>query len=203
MDSGRNPTRYRLWAPIYDVLISRSSIRKSRRREMQMADFRPGQKVLIVGVGTGEDLPFLPDDVIVVGIDITPEMIRRTVGKARPMSTNFVLMDAETLAFADATFDIVIMNLILTVTEHPRTAMAEAVRVMRKGGKMLIFDKFMAPDEAHPELLRTLDRVANIIATSLVVRFEDLIEGQLVTVVRNVPSDFISRFRIILITKDL
>ena len=202
MDSGINQNRYRLWAPIYDRFISRSSIRSSRQKEMQMADFRPGDMVLLIGVGTGEDFPFLPDNVNVVAIDITAEMIRRSIGKRRPSNTGLALMDAESLAFIDGRFDVVIMNLILTVTEQPRTAMTEALRVTKKGGKILIFDKFMEADEVHPRLWNVVNRVTSIIATSLIVKFDDLIEGQQITVVRNISSDFWSRFRLILMVKD-
>jgi ubiquinone/menaquinone biosynthesis C-methylase UbiE len=94
------------------------------------------------------------------------------------------------------------MNLVLTVTEHPRIAMNEALRVLKKGGKMLIFDKFMEVDETHPRLWHVMNRISSIIATSLIVKFEDLIEGQPVTVLRNVPSDFLSRFRIILMVRE-
>ena len=167
-----------------------------------MADFRPGDMVLLIGVGTGEDFPFLPDNVNVVAIDITAEMIRRSIGKRRPSNTGLALMDAESLAFIDGRFDVVIMNLILTVTEQPRTAMTEALRVTKKGGKILIFDKFMEADEVHPRLWNVVNRVTSIIATSLIVKFDDLIEGQQITVVRNISSDFWSRFRLILMVKD-
>jgi phosphatidylethanolamine/phosphatidyl-N-methylethanolamine N-methyltransferase len=202
MDSGLNPNRYRLWAPFYDRLISRPSIRSSRRKEMQMADFRDEDRVLLVGVGTGEDLPFLPDRISVVAIDITPEMIIRARGKCRPSDTDLVLMDAESLAFIDGAFDVVVMNLVLTVTEHPKLGMAEALRVTKKGGKMLIYDKFMEIDEAHPRFWSALNRISSIISTSLTVKFEVLIEGQQVTVLRNISSDFLSRFRIIVMMKD-
>ena len=202
MDSGLNPNRYRLWAPFYDRLISRPSIRSSRRKEIQMADFRNEDRVLLVGVGTGEDLPFLPEKISVVAIDITPEMIIRARGKSRPSDTDLVLMDAESLAFIDGAFDVVVMNLVLTVTEHPKLGMAEALRVTKKGGKILIFDKFMDVDEAHPRFWNALNRISSIIATSLTVKFEDLIEGQQVTVQRNISSDFLSRFRIIVMMKD-
>jgi phosphatidylethanolamine/phosphatidyl-N-methylethanolamine N-methyltransferase len=203
MDSGFNPVRYRLWAPIYDRLINRASIRSSRRKEMQMAEFNPGDKVLLVGVGTGVDLPFLPDFVRVVAIDITPEMISRTSGKKRPTLTELVLMDAEFMAFPDGLFDVVIMNLVLSVTDHPQMAMSEALRVMKAGGRMMIFDKFMGADEAHPRLLRAMDRISSVIATSLIVKLEELTEGLPVTVMLNIPSDFLSRFRIIALRKDL
>ena len=169
---------------------------------MQMADFRTGEMVLLIGVGTGEDLPFLPDKINVVAIDITPEMIRRSNHKCRPTNTDLALMDAESLAFVEGVFDVVIMNLILTVTEHPRIAMTEALRVTKKGGKILIFDKFMETDEAHPRLWKAMNRISSILATSLIVKFDDLIEGQSITVLRNISSDFLSRFRIILMMKD-
>lgn len=45
---------------------------------MQLLDLRRGECVLLVGVGTGADLPLLPEDVSVIGIDLSPDRLART-----------------------------------------------------------------------------------------------------------------------------
>jgi hypothetical protein len=50
---------YRLWAPIYDSTVNRI-FRPGRKRAMELLDLKPGERVLLVGVGTGADLPLIP-----------------------------------------------------------------------------------------------------------------------------------------------
>lgn len=85
--------------------------------------------ILDVGTGGGEKfLTFVPHVARGVGIDPDPEMIRaaRDNAVAQP-NIMFVEMGAETLAFADATFDVVL-------TRHAPVAVPEVVRVLKPGG---------------------------------------------------------------------
>jgi phosphatidylethanolamine/phosphatidyl-N-methylethanolamine N-methyltransferase len=65
---------YRLWAPVYDAVLGRLFM-PGRKRALQLLSAKPGERVLIVGVGTGEDLMFLPPGVEAVGIDDSPDML--------------------------------------------------------------------------------------------------------------------------------
>jgi hypothetical protein len=56
---------YRLWAPVYDSTLNHFFM-PGRRRALELLDLQRGEKVLLVGVGTGTDLPFLP-----AGVDAT------------------------------------------------------------------------------------------------------------------------------------
>lgn len=58
---------YRLWSPIYDGLFDRFFAAPGRRRAMQVLALQPGERVLLVGVGTGADLPLLPAGIRAVG----------------------------------------------------------------------------------------------------------------------------------------
>ena len=76
--SGRwNRIRYTLWAPFYDLVVGFGS---QRRRSIELLSLQPGDRVLIVGAGTGADLPFLPPGVVGLATDLTPAMLER----ARP-----------------------------------------------------------------------------------------------------------------------
>ena len=71
---------YRLWAPVYDATVNRA-FQTGRRRVMQLLDLQAGESVLLVGVGTGADLPLLPVGVRAVGIDLSPAMLARARAK--------------------------------------------------------------------------------------------------------------------------
>ena len=53
-----NRARYNLYAPVYDWLVGRLGfIERGRRRALELAAIRAGERVLIVAAGTGLDLP--------------------------------------------------------------------------------------------------------------------------------------------------
>jgi hypothetical protein len=58
---------YRLWSPIYDGLFDRFFAAPGRQRAMQVLDLQPGECALLLGAGTGADLPLLPPGVQVMG----------------------------------------------------------------------------------------------------------------------------------------
>jgi len=72
---------YTLWAPLYDPLVA-AATRSMRRRSLDALDAGAGDTVLLVGVGTGLDLPLLPEGPVYTGIDITPAMLERARRRA-------------------------------------------------------------------------------------------------------------------------
>src|SRR5690606_31878697 len=74
-----NRLRYTLIAPLYDAVVRVAS---QRRRSISLLELRPGERLLISGSGTGADLPYVPPDVEVHAVDITPAMVERTRRRA-------------------------------------------------------------------------------------------------------------------------
>jgi ubiquinone/menaquinone biosynthesis C-methylase UbiE len=105
----------------------------ARRLSIDRLRLGSGDRVLIVGAGTGLDLDFLPSNVHVTAIDVTPAMLkhleRRAAGTGRPVTVR--IMDARRLAFPDPSFDAVVMHLILAVMPEPERGVREAVRVLK------------------------------------------------------------------------
>ena len=107
---------YRLWAPVYDATVGHFFL-PGRKRALEILDLQPGERVLLVGVGTGEDLPLLPEGVKAVGVDISPDMLARARSKLPLAGRDVTLMegDAQQLLVEEAAYDAVIFNLILSV----------------------------------------------------------------------------------------
>ncbi len=162
---------YTLAAPIYDALLA-AATRKARKRSLQALP-TTAQQVLLLGVGTGLDLPHLPENRQYTGVDLTPAMLARACAKAGHLDFHPVLGDAQSLPFADGSFDAVVAHLILAVVPQPLRCLAEAARVLRPGGTLLIFDKFLRPGQRAP-LRRLLTPLAGKLASRLDVEFETL-----------------------------
>ncbi len=166
---------YTLWAPFYDAVVD-APFRESRRRSLAGLGDVTGRRVLLDGVGTGLDLPWLPRGAAYVGLDLTPAMLRRARARAEYLNLRMSLGvgDAMALPFRDAAFDHVVMHLILAVASNPRATLAEAARVVTVGGRIHILDKFLRPGQRAP-LRRLLSPIVGRLATRTDVVFEDVL----------------------------
>ncbi len=165
---------YTLIAPFYDAAISQVT-RAARKRSLSVLPTTPC-KVLLVGVGTGLDLPHLPAHHHYVGIDLTHAMLRRALPRAGHVNFTAVRGDAQRLPFAAETFDVAVLHLILAVVPDPARCFAEIGRVLRPGGEALVFDKFLRHGQSAP-LRRLANPFVSRFATRLDVVFEPLLDA--------------------------
>ena len=163
---------YTLFAPWYDLAIESAT---SQARGMSLGRLKPGSEndLLLCGAGSGLDIPHLPAGAAVTALDVTPAMIRRARYRAVRSRRNVFLIigDATALPFAAVTFDVVVLHLILAVIPRPDLALAEAVRVLRPGGRLLVFDKFLKPGARAP-----LRRLANLVLSPFLTRTDVVFE---------------------------
>lgn len=163
---------YTLIAPFYDALIGRAT-QAARQRSLAALPAEPG-RVLLAGVGTGLDLPHLPPQHHYIGLDLNRAMLQRALPRAGTFDFAPVQGDAQRLPFADTSFDNAVLHLILAVVPEPAHLIAEVVRVLRPGGSIVVFDKFLR--RGQPALLRRLaNPLVRRVATRLDVVFEDLL----------------------------
>ena len=191
-----NRIRYGWVAPLYDGIVR--PLAAARRHAIELLRLRGDERILIVGCGTGLDLGLLPRTSAVTAIDLTPAMVSRTRERASELGLEVEAreMDAAHLDFADASFDVVLLHLILAVVPDPERTAAEASRVLRPGGRASIFDKFLRAGK--PSLARRgLNLVTNVLATDVTRRAEPLIALAGLRVVHDEPAAFGGFFRII------
>jgi SAM-dependent methyltransferase len=115
-----------------------------RRSFLASVGFPAGARVLDVGCGTGvltRAAAALDGVAAVVGLDTAPSLLERARTLAGHVpGASFQEGDANALPFADADFDAVLFDSTLSHLRAPQTALAEAYRVLREGGRLGIFD---------------------------------------------------------------
>ncbi|MGB4738890.1 MAG: methyltransferase domain-containing protein [Fuerstiella sp.] len=175
-----NAVVFSLWAPVYDALLKYHPVTAVRRKALSIAASANARRVLLVGVGTGADLPILATmqtelDVL-VGIDLSTTMLSRSNRKATSLSLPFVSVcgDAQRLPLANQAFDLVVLTLIVSVVPNPRTCVAEAMRVLQPGGRLVVLDKFLHGGHRPSVGRRILNFLTRPFGTDINRRWEDM-----------------------------
>lgn len=194
---------YSLIAYIYDPLIEKAT---AHWRQKSLDNIKPEKhkKILINGIGSGLDIPYLKDGAEYTGTDITPAMLKKAQQRADKSTCDIKLQIADSMAlpFEDNRFDVIIMHLILAVVPDSKKALEEASRVLKPGGTIQIFDKFIKSGQLAP-CRRFINLFLRHIATRTDVVFEDLLLSQPeLKLVHEEPALAKGWFRFILLEKN-
>jgi ubiquinone/menaquinone biosynthesis C-methylase UbiE len=193
---------YRLWAPIYDSTVDHF-FRPGRRRALELLNLQGGEKVLLVGVGTGADLPLLPEGVDATGIDLSPDML----AKARLKRTRNLLAveliqgDAQTLLVDEASFDAVILNLILSVIPDGNACLQSALRALKPKGRAVIFDKFLPEGRSISLLRKFINLFSTLLGTDINRRLSGLMKDCPCIITHDEPSIGRGMYRVVMLNK--
>ena len=166
---------YSLYAPFYDLTVERAT-RAARKRSLSALLADVPKRVLVSGAGTGLDLPLLPAMHRYAALDFNPEMLAHARQRAAGLQVDFVLGDSMDLPFADQSFDHVVLHLIVAVVPEPQRCLAEAARVLKPGGTVILLDKFLRPRQRAP-LRRLLSVITRRFVTSMDVVFEEVLRA--------------------------
>lgn len=130
-------------ARLYDLLDL--PFEHGRYKPLRRALFdRVEGDLLDAGVGTGRNFPFYPSGTSVVGIDLSPAMLKRARKRKDALGTAVDLreMNVMEMEFEDDSFDVVVSTFLFCVldNEHQIPALRELSRVCRPGGKIHILE---------------------------------------------------------------
>jgi ubiquinone/menaquinone biosynthesis C-methylase UbiE len=119
-------------------------------------------EVLELAVGTGRNLPYYRPDVRLTGIELSPQMLEIGKKRAEELGRDIDLRigDAQALEFEDQSFDTVIITFGLCTIPDDRGAVAEAHRVLRPGGRLVLLEHVRSPSLAVRAAQRALDPLA-------------------------------------------
>ena len=154
---------YRLFSGSYDIVFG-PVFHPGRKEAVRIANDRPGQRILEVGVGTGLSLPYFRSDSHLTGIDISTEMLdkarRRVEQKRLAHVEGLHVMDAEHLDFEDNSFDAVVALYVASVVPSPARLAAEMRRVCIPGGTIVLVNHFTSENWALRFMEKRLAHVA-------------------------------------------
>ena len=154
---------YRLFSGSYDIVFG-PVFHPGRKDAVRIANDRPGQRILEVGVGTGLSLPHFRPDSRVTGIDVSAEMLAKARRRAERRRLTHVEglheMDAENLEFADSSFDAVLALYVASVVPNPARFAAEMRRVCIPGGTIVVVNHFTSENLLLRSIEKRLGRLA-------------------------------------------
>ncbi|MDQ3962598.1 MAG: class I SAM-dependent methyltransferase [Actinomycetota bacterium] len=137
--------RRKAWAklaPKYDKKIGFFETKVLGEEHRAWACSQATGDTLEVAIGTGLNLPHYPLDVLLTGIDLSPEMLAIARDRATEFDRSVDLReaDAQALPFPDASFDAVVCTYSLCNVPDDSIAIDEMKRVLKPGGRLILVD---------------------------------------------------------------
>lgn len=170
VDSNKVRQRYDRLAPYFDGLegfLEGLLFRRLRKRLWAQA---AGAHILEVGVGTGKNFPFYPEDARITGIDFSPKMLEmaRRKQQRKQVAVDLALMDVQYLDYADNSFDTVIASFVFCSVPKPRKGLKELYRVCKPGGQVLLLEHVLSSNKVVAMLMNLLNPlVFNVLGANI------------------------------------
>jgi ubiquinone/menaquinone biosynthesis C-methylase UbiE len=160
MTADRFRTYWDGMAPSYDARIAwveRRFLATSRR---WIAERVEGE-VLEIAVGTGAMLPYYPSGTRLTGFEWSRPMLDVARRRADALGLAMDLRDGDAMALPadDASYDTVVSTFAMCCVPDHRVALAEAARVLRPGGRLLLADHVVSTSAPLRFAQRLLDRI--------------------------------------------
>ncbi len=141
-DTDLTRKRYNRLAFFYDFLEAPLEMFRFAAWRSRLTDRIAGNRALEVGIGTGKNLPYYPQNVQITAIDFSPGMLVRAQSKASVLGTAVELreMDVQQLAFTDHYFDTVFATFVFCSVPNPVLGLKELKRVCKPDGRLLLLE---------------------------------------------------------------
>lgn len=164
-DSEKIKQRYNRIAPYFDKLesiLENLFIRSWRKALWEKVE---GAHILEVGVGTGKNFPYYPENSRVTAIDFSEKMLERAIIKQRmqSISVELELMDVQLLCYADNSFDTVIGTFVFCSVPLPHKGLQELYRVCKPGGQVLLLEHVLSSKPLMAKMMNFMNPLINAI----------------------------------------
>jgi phosphatidylethanolamine/phosphatidyl-N-methylethanolamine N-methyltransferase len=196
---------YSEFAPLYDRVFGK--IFYSRlERVIEDLDIPPGAQVLEVGAGTGTSFPAYPIHCSVTGVDLAPDMLARARQKIEDHGWSHLKvmeMNALDLKFADNSFDYVMAFHVVTVVPDPVRMVAEAKRVCKSSGKIVIVNHFTSDKPVLGSLTKDMDPLTRWLGWRTDLQLKPFIESTGLTIEKIYKLNKSSLYTVVLARKEV
>ncbi|MFI3119784.1 MAG: methyltransferase domain-containing protein [Methylococcaceae bacterium] len=120
-----------------------------------------GHHILEVGVGTGKNFDYYPQDARITAIDFSGQMLKQAAQKRerKNVSVELELMDIQSLCFADNSFDTVICSFVFCSVPSAIKGLKELYRVCKPGGQVLLLEHVLSSNRLIAALMNLLNPI--------------------------------------------
>jgi len=151
--------RYDRLAPWFDSLegfLEGLFFRRLRKKLWAQAQ---GEHILEVGVGTGKNFAFYPEDARITAIDFSPKMLEQARKKQqrKQVAVDLELMDVQSVCYADNSFDTVIASFVFCSVPLPRKGLKELHRVLKPGGQLLLLEHVLSSNKTMAAVMNAVN----------------------------------------------
>ncbi len=155
--------RYDRVAPVYELLTPRAVWFSNQWRQKVWEE--TSGKVLEVGIGTGKNIPYYPDNIEITAVDLSEKMLQKA--KQRAQKTNkdikMHIMDVTNMDFPDSFFDTAVATFVFSSVPDPVAGLREVNRVLRPGARLVMLEYSQPRRQMQIYLRRFTDFVGSII----------------------------------------
>ncbi len=133
--------RYDRASSLYDILEQPMEIMTLKRWRTEVMKELQGD-VLEIGVGTGKNIQYYPDNINVTAIDFSEKMLEKAREKSDIYNKKVKLihMDAQNMEFPDNSFDCVFTTCVFCSVPDPVKGLKEIKRVCKGDGKIIMIE---------------------------------------------------------------